>query len=77
MTLIVSGPQGCGKTRLAQEIAAHFGLSGLVDDWDGKSDLPKGALALTSVPVTELNAGRHQVICFDEAKGAISPPPKI
>ena len=70
-TLIVTGPQGCGKTRRAAEIAAHFGLSGLVDDWDGKSALPDGALVLTSVPADQLKAGKCRVMSFEDALAAV------
>jgi hypothetical protein len=34
-SIIVYGPQGCGKTRWAERIAKHFGLATVVDDWDG------------------------------------------
>lgn len=47
-SLIVHGPQGCGKTRHAQALAAHFGCSQIVDGWNGTDSLPPSALALTS-----------------------------
>ena len=34
---IVYGPPASGKTRNAKAIAAHLGLSRIVDEWDGKS----------------------------------------
>ncbi len=52
MSIIVYGPQGCGKSRHAAKIAAHFGLTQIVDDWDGRSGVPaNGALVLTNVNV--------------------------
>ena len=32
-TVLIHGPQGCGKTRNAQALAEHFGCSKVVDDW--------------------------------------------
>lgn len=31
--VIVHGPQGCGKTRHAVALAAHFGLGNIWDEW--------------------------------------------
>lgn len=47
--VIVVAPQGEGKTRNAQALAARFGCSFIVDEWDGKSTLAPGTLALTNV----------------------------
>lgn len=33
-SIIVYGPQGCGKTRYAERMRKHFGLSSVVDDFD-------------------------------------------
>lgn len=48
-TIVVYGPQGCGKTRNANRIREHFGLALIVDGWDGNSTLRRGTLALTNV----------------------------
>jgi hypothetical protein len=51
-TVVVCAPQGAGKTKYAEALRAMFGCSSIVDDWDGESPLPAGALALTnSMPV--------------------------
>lgn len=48
-SVIVYGPQGCGKTRNASRIASHFGLNRIVDGcWDERSPMPKAALILTN-----------------------------
>lgn len=48
MPIIIRGPQGCGKTSNAQALAAYFGCTEVVDDWDGFTPLCDGALALTN-----------------------------
>jgi len=49
-SIIVYGPQGCGKTVNAERIRKHFGLTGkIVDDWRGIMDHKYGyALYLTN-----------------------------
>ena len=50
MTVIVYGPQACGKTRSSAKLAAHFGVSVIVDDWDPRLHaLVPGALHLTCI----------------------------
>lgn len=46
--VIVSGPQGCGKTRFAEQLSDVFGCERIVDEWDGESELQPGDLALTN-----------------------------
>lgn len=53
-TVYVVAPQGAGKTQHAAALAARFGCSTIVDDWDGASPVPAGALVLTSIPLAEL-----------------------
>ena len=45
--VIVYGPQGCGKTRNAQAIAKHLGLTNIIDEWCPGYELPADTLALT------------------------------
>jgi hypothetical protein len=47
-SVIVYGPQGCGKTRWAERIAKHFGLTRIVDGWGCSVFLPHGTLYLTN-----------------------------
>lgn len=61
--VIVSAPQGSEKTRLALELARMFGCTRVIDDWDGLSALPDGALVLTNRPwpaASEAAAGETQ-----------------
>lgn len=48
-SVVVYGPQACGKTRNAQAIRRHFGLHAIVDDAVSGRPVPKeGALILTN-----------------------------
>lgn len=53
MSIVVYGPQGCGKTRNKAALAAHFGLSNIIDDWSPGDTLPEDTLALTNTPGVE------------------------
>lgn len=54
-SIIVHGPQACGKTRNRVALARHYGLSQILDDQDPHA-LPPGvsidALILTNVDLT-------------------------
>jgi len=49
-TVFVSAPQGAGKTLNAGVLREMFQCTSVVDDWDGISEVPPGALVLTSEP---------------------------
>lgn len=60
-SVIVYGPQGCGKGKHAARIAKHFGLARVVEEWDGTRAPysrhivePMGVLYLTSLPEAEI-----------------------
>ncbi len=55
-TVVIHGPQGCGKTRNAQALAAHFGCSRIVDDWNGQSKIEEGSLVLINAMVFRIKA---------------------
>ena len=63
--LFVVGPQGCGKTQLADQMAEFFGCTEVLDLWEGEPP-QEGALVLTNsfrdVPMD----GR--ILSFSEAK---------
>ncbi len=44
-------PQGAGKSRNAAELAQLLGCTTVVDDWDGSSPVPDGALVLGQTSV--------------------------
>ncbi len=52
--VIVSAPQGAGKSLAAEALVARFGCTSIVDEWDGRGELPPGALALTSLTPKEM-----------------------
>lgn len=59
-SIIVHGPQACGKTRNAVAIARHYGLSTILDDQDPHALPPgisMGTLVLTNVDL----AGQHHI----------------
>lgn len=68
--LVIYGPHGCGKTTNSQKLATKFECTLIIDDWDGQSWLPNGALALTSqtpAKIHELNTTQAQIVAYDQA----------
>ena len=56
-------PQGAGKTVQADVLAAMFQCTSVVDEWDGVSPVPDGALVLTNcVPTRAQVAGSEGVV---------------
>lgn len=49
-TIVIHGPQGCGKTVHAAALAAAFGCTKIIDEWNGADPLLPGVLALTNAP---------------------------
>ncbi len=72
---IVTGPSGCGKTRNATALMNLTGATTLVDEWDGKSRLPDGALALTNIPSDQFSTTAAGCMVFEyaELSGKLSP----
>ncbi|RZI33115.1 hypothetical protein [Pseudomonas orientalis] len=64
--LIIVGPQASGKTRNSKAFLHAFGGKRVVDNWDGRSPLRDGDLALTNVENFSLPTG-FQVISVSEA----------
>jgi hypothetical protein len=46
--VIIYGPNGCGKTLHAAEIAQFYGKTNIVDGWEWDQPIPDNALILTS-----------------------------
>ena len=53
MSIVIYGPQGCGKTTNKDALAAHFGTRHVIDEWVPCDQLPADTLALTNVPGVE------------------------
>jgi hypothetical protein len=71
-TVVVYGPAGCGKTINAQILRKAFGLSQIIDDYDGRTRIPfNGALVLTN-NYTAWHAcnGMAECISYDQAMTA-------
>lgn len=45
---MVVAPQGAGKNLHAQALCDLFGCTTVVDEWDGVSPVPEGALVLAT-----------------------------
>lgn len=66
-SVLVYGPQGCGKTTHAREIAKALGLSKIHDDWQ-----PGTPVALLNTLVLTSNCKSHtpfqrRIMSFDQA----------
>jgi hypothetical protein len=46
-TVVITGPQGCGKTRNGKALARHYGKCRIVDNWMPGTRIPSDAIALT------------------------------
>ncbi|MDI3489602.1 MAG: hypothetical protein PWP11_879 [Thauera sp.] len=65
-TVIVYGPQACGKTRNGEALKRHFGCNRIVDDWNGRAALRDGDLALTNAFI-ERKPNGARLVSFDDA----------
>lgn len=50
MSVIIYGPQGCGKSMHKELIRNHYGLTNVLDDYSLNQELPDDTLALTNDP---------------------------
>lgn len=67
MSIIVYGPQGCGKTKHAEALRAHFNCDAVVDE----AEWPKGQRELA-----KFKAGNDLLlITADEAPGIVTSQP--
>lgn len=55
-SVIITGPQGCGKTRNAKRIARKLNLARITDDWTPSIEnfAQRNTLYLTNAPVENL-----------------------
>ncbi|MCU7904465.1 MAG: hypothetical protein KZQ76_01185 [Candidatus Thiodiazotropha sp. (ex Epidulcina cf. delphinae)] len=75
-SVVVYGPQGCGKTMVAEQLKEHFGCIEVNDDeWDGSIPLRDGVLVLTDVSppyaVAVQRIINFEVAVADMRKGAV------
>ncbi len=71
--VIIYGNAGTGKTRRADQLLKHYRCSKLIEEWDGVSPLPDGALALTNHPNPDKSKADFAV-SIEQAKLAIAVP---
>lgn len=72
-SVLMHGPKMCGKTRNREAIAAAYGLTNIVDDWQPGQRIPQtDTLILTSAPVREFGRVPTSiaVVPYHKAKGA-------
>lgn len=46
-TAVLTGPQGCGKTTVAADLARRLGCTAILDEWHPAQRLQAGALHVT------------------------------
>ena len=69
--LVMFGPKACGKTRFAKQIAAHFGIKNIADNWDRKRDsLKENTLHIC----VEYPGSRYPSISFQSAMHLAGAP---
>ncbi len=60
--IILTAPQGWGKTRQASALMQQHGCAEVVDDWHPNQPLRAGALHLTNLPPADLEPLRSNVV---------------
>lgn len=67
-TVFIYGPQGCGKTRHADDLARFFRVDRVIDgfDWDQPVPLLNCLVLTHDTPPVELDFARR-VLSFDQA----------
>lgn len=76
-TIIVYGPQGCGKSHNAGRIARAFGLDRVIDEWEPGDPAPpkQGALVLTHETPDTASSRRYRVFSFADVMSQINGTP--
>lgn len=65
-TVIVTGPQGCGKSLHRAALLRSTGCNGVVDEWWPGDPLVPGALHLTHATLAGQQYGPAKVLQFGE-----------
>lgn len=68
-SVVVYGPQACGKSVHAEKLRAHFGLAAVIDDahrWNKPA--PEDTLILTNSvpPMSYLSANNLRLVAYEE-----------
>lgn len=66
-SVIVFGPQGCGKGLAAQQIARAFGLGDVIDEWHPGAEVPELGTLILANEDPQGDAGAATVMRFEEA----------
>lgn len=61
-TIILTTPQGWGKTRNAQALCKEFGCTRVVDNWVYGTQLTPGALHLTNKHPAEFRNNKPELV---------------
>lgn len=71
-SVIVYGPQGCGKTRNAEALRIHFGLSTVceADEWKVQPPLTDALILTNATPPDEV----RRKLSFEEAMARLQGP---
>lgn len=74
---LVYGPEGCGKTKNAQAIAAALGLTEIVDDWQPGDPAPiTKALVLTNHLGPDFPAFYRRALSYEQAMSLVAAKAK-
>lgn len=65
-SLIIHGPQGCGKSRNAKQLAAHFGLTRVVE-WDESPEPPRFTDTLYLTSSNDVRGNKIRAVPFSDA----------
>lgn len=74
-TVVVKGPQGCGKTFHAQRLAEKFGCVGVVDEWRPGVELTPEHLHLTNAADVVSVSPEVRVVRFEDCGLQSEPTP--
>lgn len=78
-SIVIYGPQGCGKSMNAQRLARRFGLAHVVDDvehWTQHALMGMGTLYLCNTIPPDFVFGQLVVYSFRQAMGLASFEPR-
>lgn len=70
VTVILMGPQGCGKGLMAHEILQRYGMSQIVDEWRPGAPLTPGAVHVTNALPAAMGVQLHPVVNIDSRADA-------